>query len=303
MPDELKFNARIYVKRGRYYYIAAYGEDAARFMRLLAVSAPSADGEYLSEKFDEFMKEARVEVQVDNIRLTESGNVAADLIISEAGVAVKYNVYLRNMVELRFQSADRYRVELAARLLKLAGVDAEVKKREDSDVWYVYVYTDNLATGRKEFRDAIVKIVEAARDNDWIDAEKAERWLEKLEKGLTLKEGWPKYEVRLTEGALVVRFGSTNPDSIERERQRLKKMGLVEGEHFTVKMPEDGKKGYVYIRREGLAYAAWLSVHGSEKQQKLAADYVKYILERAKEEGKEVYEKVRKIVEEGMSRG
>jgi hypothetical protein len=301
LPDELKFNVRIYMVRGRYYYIATYGEDATRFMRLLAVSAPSADGEYLSEKFDEFVKEARVEVQVDNIRLTESGNVAADLIISEAGVAVKYNVYLRNMVELRFQSADRYRVELAARLLKLAGVDAEVKKREDSDVWYVYVYTDSLAAGRKEFRDAIVKIVEVAHDKDWIDAEKAERWLEKLEKGLTLKEGWPKYEVRLTEGALVVRFGSTNPDSIERERQRLKKMGLVEGEHFTVKMPEDGKKGYVYIRREGLAYAAWLSVHGSEEQQKLAAEYVKYILERAKEKGEEVYEKVRKIVEEGTT--
>ncbi len=73
-------------------------------------------------------------MQVDNIRLTEGGNVAADLIISEAGVAMKYNVYLRNVVELRFQSADRYRVELAARLLKLAGVNAEVKKREDSDV-------------------------------------------------------------------------------------------------------------------------------------------------------------------------
>ncbi len=134
LPDELKFNVWIYVKRGRYYYIAVYSEDAARFMRLLAVSAPSAGGEYLGEKFDEFVNEARVKVQVDNIRLTEGGNVAADLIISEAGVAVKYNVYLRNMVELRFQSADRYRVELATRLLKLAGVSAEAKKREDSDV-------------------------------------------------------------------------------------------------------------------------------------------------------------------------
>jgi len=79
-------------------------------------------------------------------------------------------------------------------------------------------------------------------------------------------------------------------------------MGLVEGEHFTVKMPE-GRDGYVSVLKEGLAYAAWLSVHGSGEQQKLAADYVKYILERAKEEGEEVYEKVRKIVEEGMSRG
>jgi len=242
-------------------------------------------------------------VQVDNIRLTKGGNVAADLIISEAGVAVKYNVYLRNMVELRFQSADRYRVELAARLLKLAGVNAEVKKREDSDVWYVYVYTYSLAAGRKEFRDAVIKIIEATRDNDWIDARKAEGWLEKLKKGLTLIEGWPKYEVGLAEGALAVRYRSTNPDSIERERRRLKKMGLAEGEHFTVKMPEEGRDSYVSVLKEGLAYAAWLSVHGSGEQQKLAAEYVKYILERAKEEGEEVYEKVGKIVEEGMSRG
>jgi len=40
-------------------------------------------------------------------------------------------------------------------------------------------------------------------------------------------------------------------------------MGLVEGKHFTMKMPKDDRDGYVYIRREGLAYAAWLSVHGS----------------------------------------
>jgi PaRep2b protein. len=303
LPDELKFNVWIYVKRGRYYYIAAYGEDATRFMRLLAVSAPSAGGEYLSEKFDEFMKEARVEVQVDNIRLTEGGNVAAALIISEAGVAVKYNVYLRNMVELRFQSADRYRVELAARLLKLAGVNAEVKKREDSDVWYVYVYTDSLAAGRKEFRDAIVKIVEAARDNDWIDAEKAERWLEKLKKGLTLIEGWPKYEVGLAKGALMIRFSSTNPDSIERERQRLKKMGLVEGKHFTVKMPEEGRDGYVSVLKEGLAYAARLSVRGKGERQRMAAKFVNYILQRAEWEGDDVHEKVREIIKEGKAWG
>jgi hypothetical protein len=50
LPDELKFNARIYVKKDRYYDIAAYGENAARFMRLLAVTAPSAGGGYLSPK-------------------------------------------------------------------------------------------------------------------------------------------------------------------------------------------------------------------------------------------------------------
>jgi hypothetical protein len=43
-------------------------------------------------------------------------------------------------------------VELAARLLRLAGVNAEVKKVGDRDVWYVLVYTDRLAAGRKELR-------------------------------------------------------------------------------------------------------------------------------------------------------
>jgi hypothetical protein len=48
-------------------------------------------------------------------------------------------------------------------------------------------------------------------------AGKAEFWLEKLEKGRVLMEGWPKYEVGLTDGALVIKFGSTSRDSIERE--------------------------------------------------------------------------------------
>jgi hypothetical protein len=51
------------------------------------------------------------------------------LTISEAGVAVKYNVYLSDKIEVEFQPTDRSRAELAARLLRLAGVTAEVEKR------------------------------------------------------------------------------------------------------------------------------------------------------------------------------
>ena len=80
-------------------------------------------------------------------------------------------------------------------------------------------------------------------------------------------------------------------------------MGLEEGRHFTVKMPEGEKAGYVRILKEGLAHAAWLSVHGSERQQELAAEFINYILQRAEEAGREVYEKAREIVEEGRSRG
>jgi hypothetical protein len=80
-------------------------------------------------------------------------------------------------------------------------------------------------------------------------------------------------------------------------------MGLEEGKHFTVKMPEGRKAGYVYIRREGLAHAAFLSVYGKDEQQRrLAAEFVEYILQRAKEAGDDVYEKAKKIIEEGMSR-
>ena len=59
-------------------------------MRLLAVSAPSASGEYLSEKFDEFVEVARVEVRPGDIWLTDRGHVAADLTISEGGADIRY---------------------------------------------------------------------------------------------------------------------------------------------------------------------------------------------------------------------
>jgi hypothetical protein len=272
----------------------------------LAVSAPSAGGGYLSPKFDGFVGEARVEVRLDegSIRPTKGGRVAADLTISEGGVEVKYNVYLReDAIVLRFESSDRSRVELAARLLRHAGVDAEVERVGGRGVWYVEATTDKLAAGRKELRRALAEIVRKAVENGGVDKETADRWLEKLERGLTLKEGWPKYLVRLVEGALEVKYRSTNLGNIEREAQRLRAMGLEEGRHFAVKMPEGGKAGYVSILKEGLERAVWLSVHGSGDQQKLAADFVDLILKRAEEEGDAVHEKALEIVRRGREVG
>jgi len=312
LPKELKFNARAYVKRGRYYDITASGEDAARLMRLLAVTAPSTGGEYLSKKFEKFVKEARLEVLLDknSIRLTDGGNVTADLTISEAGIAVKYNVYLsEKAIKLQFVSTDRSRVELAAWLLKLAGVDAEVKKEGGRDVWRIDITTNRLAAGRKELRDALVELIRAAVEKELVNAGKAEQWLEELERGRVLKEGWPMYEMGLKDGALVVRYRSPNPGNIERVAQWLEKRGLKRGDHFSVKTPEGGKAGYVSILSEGLAYAAYLSVHGKDKdQQKLAAEFVEYILQRAREacggtEPCAVYEKAKEIVEEGKAWG
>jgi hypothetical protein len=306
LPEELKFGVRVYVGEG-IHRMAATGEGAAKFMRLLAVSAPSAGGEYLSEKFEEFMEAARVEVRVDNIRRTDKGHVAADLTLSEANIAIKYNVYLHDKaIELEFQSTDRSRVELAARLLRHAGVNVEVKRVKDEDKWYVKAYTDMLAAGHEKLRKALAEIVETARKS--VGEEKAKRWLEKLERGRALKEGWPKYLVRLSSsGALEVRFSSTNSGNIEWATQRLREIGLEEGKHFTVKMPENGKAGYVNILKEGLAYAAWLSVNSEGEQQKLAAEFVELILRRAEEAdggmcGK-VCEKAEEIVEKGKARG
>jgi uncharacterized protein YkuJ len=300
LPDELKFGARAYVGEGRYYRITATSENAVKFKRFLAVTAPSAGGEYLSDKFNEFVEEARVEVRVENIRETESG-ATADLIISEGGVAVKYYVYLReDAILLRFESADRSRVELAASLLKLAGVSAEVKKVGGRDEWRVEITTDMLAAGRKELRDAVRKVVEEALKKGWVDEKKARRWLEKLEKGMAVWEG-KKFEMRLVEGALVVSFRSTSRKSLGEVAGEFKAMGLVEGVHFTVRW--SGGKGRVSLLAEGVRRLAWVSVHGEEEQRQRAAEFLKFLEARASAKGDEVLRRLEALVEEGRGRG
>ena len=88
-------------------------------------------------------------------------------------------------------------------------------------MWYVYAYPDILAAAHKELRNAIAKIVRKAVESDWVDAGKAERWPEKLEGSLTLKEGWPRYNVRPNDGALEVRYETTDPSA-----QRTRRGGL-----------------------------------------------------------------------------
>jgi hypothetical protein len=295
----------------RKFDVAALGVGAVKLAGLYFLfGAPLLEGDerIINPKLAEAVKLGAegLSVSWEGLRRTKGG-AAADLTISVAGIAVKYKVYLREHdVSLKFRSTNRSHVEFASRLLRLAGISAEVKKEEvgGKDVWYVHAYTDMLAAGHEELRKALAEIVEKARDKSWVKAGKAERWLEKLEKGRVLKEDWPKYYVGLARsGALVVRYMSTNLSNIEREAQRLREIGLEGGKHFTVKMPEEGRYGYVLIRREGLAYAAWLSIYGSGRQRELAAEFVEYILQRAWEAGKEVYEKAKEIIEEGKAWG
>ena len=246
------------------------------------------------------MEEVRVVVRPGGVRLAEGGLVAADLTISDGGAVVNYMVYLsEKSIVLLFGSPNPSRAELAARLLKRVGVDAEVTG--GGGVWWVKASTDMLAAGREELRKALAEVVKTALASGWVDAGRAELWLKKLGGGGVLKR--PKYYIRLIEGALVVTYSSINPSNIEREAQRLREMGLEEGVHFTVKMPEGGREGYVSILRRGLERAVWLSKYGSGEQQKLAAEFVDHILKRAMKKGGAVYDKVKKIVERVKARG
>jgi hypothetical protein len=125
-----------------------------------------------------------LDIRWEGLRRTPSGRVAADLIISVGGVAAKYNVYLRkDAIVLDFQSTDRGRAELAARLLRLAGVVAEVKKAGGGDVWYIEATTDRLVAGDEKLRKALAEIVRKAVEKGWVDKKRAEGWLKKLESG------------------------------------------------------------------------------------------------------------------------
>jgi len=296
---------------GRGFQVVASGGDAVRLARLYFLYGPplleGGDERVINHKLAEAVvlgAKGALNIGWRGLRRTKSG-IAADLIISEGGVEVKFNAYLRkDDILLQFQSTDRSRAELAARLLKLTGVDAEMRREDGKGEWYVRATTDRLAAGREELRGVLADIVREALAKGWVDAGKAERWLDKLERGLTLREGWPKYHVGLTGGgSLEVRYRSTDPKGIEREARRLEAMGLEEGRHFAVKKPEGGGEGYVSILRDGLMRAAWLSVHGSEGQRELAADFVEYILQRAREEGREVHEKAEEVVDRGREVG
>jgi len=154
--------------------------------------------------------------------LTDGGNVAADLIISGGGVAVK--LYLsENAVKLQFRSADRGRGELAARL-KVTGVSAEVKRRGDGDGWYVRASTVVLAAARGELRKALAVIVKTALARGWVEAGKAERWVEKLERGVVAWEG-KKFKVGLVRGALEVSWllcGAVSEAALRKEVRGIK---------------------------------------------------------------------------------
>jgi len=290
---------------GRTFQVIVSGGDAVRMAgRYFRYGPPllEEDERIINHKLAEAVKLGAegLNVSWEGLRRTPSGHVAADLTISETDIAVKYKVYLSDKIELQFRSTDRGRAELAARLLRLADVSAEIKKASGEGKWRVKATTDMLAAGREELRKALAEIVRKAVENGWVDEEKARRWLEKLEGGVVAWEG-KKFEVDLARDALHVRYRSITRESVEEVAREFKAMGLEEGVHFTVRWSEG--LGRVSLLAEGVRRLKWVSIHGEEGQRQRAAEFLKFLEAKARAKGGEVLRKLEALVEEGRSRG
>ena len=142
----------------------------------------------------------------------------AELTVKAGGQQTKYSVELGDTLKIQFNSSSREAAEEAARLLRLAGVEAEARSRWDNSVnrekWYVKVSIDKLATARRELREALAQLVQRAEEAGLLSREKAQNWLQKL---LRIS-----FSALLdSRGALRVMYKSTSPLAVEHAARRL----------------------------------------------------------------------------------
>jgi len=290
---------------GRVFQVVASNDDAVRLAQLCVLFGPpmlEKEG-FISHKLVEAVElGSKVSVRIDEGSWRRiKGGAAVDLYISAGSVTGVFSLYLHNKVVLIFRSTSRGEVELGVRLLRLVGVETEVKKSKD--VWYVRIFTDQLAEGDEELRRGLIKAVEEALRRGWVDEQRARRWIEKFERGISTWEGY-KFSLKLTEsGALEVSFKSTQRENIERLKHKLETLGLRGGEHFTVTWLEGGRLGYLYITREGIKEVAHIARSGPEPQRLRAASLIEHLRKRAETKGDNVLQRLEELVREGESRG
>jgi hypothetical protein len=290
---------------GSVFEVRIVNDDAVRLAQLYVLFGPPMLEEELIDlrlvKAVELGSKVSVTVDERSWRRVKDG-AAVDLYISAGGVTRKFNLHLQEMVSLRFKSTDHEEVELRARLLRLAGVKVDVKKESNRNTWHIHATTDQLAEGDEELRRQLVKTVEEALRRGLIDEEKARLWIEKFNTGVSTWRGY-KFGIRLSKGALQVKFRSTNPENVRKLKQELESLGLREGEHFTVKWPEDEKIGYISIATEGITRLAYIAKHGTDETQRLgAASLIEHLSRKAELASKEVLAKLEELIREGESR-
>jgi tetratricopeptide (TPR) repeat protein len=290
---------------GSVFEVRIVNDDAVMLAQLYVLfGPPMLEEELIDHRLVEAVElGSKVSVTVDerSWRRVKDG-AAVDLYISAGGVTRKFNLHLQEMVSLRFKSTDHEEVELRARLLRLAGVKVDVKMESNRNMWHIRATTDQLAEGNEELRRQLVKTVEEALRRGLIDEEKARLWIEKFNTGVSTWRGY-KFGIRLSKGALQVKFRSTNPENVRKLKQELESLGLREDEHFTVKWPEDEKIGYISIATEGITRLAYIAKYGTDEAQRLgAASLIEHLSRKAELASKEVSAKLEELIREGESR-
>ncbi len=321
------FTPKLVQKSSNAYFVEVSGEGMAYLAALIPAigSNPKAEKAMmvfreraLSEKESarkskrELVREKLIEAQYKNLRKTEKGVVVADVVIKAGGLKARYTLYLGEAIMLRATSTNLEEVEKAVHLLRLAGMETEVRKwyikQKKKDGWHVKVTTDRLASKDvdKGLRDALASAVEKAAEKGLVEREKAERWIEKLREGVTITEDKPKFAIHITNtGGLNIRYTTSSAQQLVKYAETLKGLGLEVGVHFTVKEPKDGERGTLAITIEGVKKLAELSIYAEgETTRKEAAEWVEHLLARARESGgKEAAERLKELVEEGRARG
>jgi len=291
---------------GSVFEVRIVNDGAVRLAQLYALFGPPMLEEegFIDHKLVEAVElGSKVSVQIEEGSWRRIKGAAMNIYISAGGISGKFNLHLQEKVLLEFRSTDRGEAELKARLLSLAGVKADVKKESGRNIWRIRATTDQLAEGNEELRRGLVKAVEEALRRGLIDEEKSKRWIEKFEAGVST---WHEFKLNVAvagSGALYVDFQSTDPERIEKLKQKLESLGLGEGEHFVATW-RGGNRGYLYIKKEGIIELAHIAKHGAyETQRREAASLIEHLHKRAKMKGREVMERLEELIREGEERG
>jgi len=290
---------------GSKYYLEFTGGNAVALAAVMPAAGLNPKAEKAVNMFRKETEKGNVDVKLVDVQKTKEGAVAT-INVKAGPWEEEYRAYLKEReVVLEFNSTDVDRVHQKAHVLRLLGVRAEPKKKRN--VWYISVSTNTLADRRvlPKFREVLAEAVERAMRNGWVDAEKAEWWIKKLREGVTVAEDKPMFKIQVVDNSLAIVYHAISGERLKQYVKQLEELGLEKGIHFTVKQPEDGKKGHLRITVEGVRKLEELVRHAEDPEIRAKAEqWLNHLLERARESGgEEARKKLEELVEEGAARG